>query len=313
MAESKLISFIMPAKNSSLFLQDAIYGVQNQTIGSWELIIIDDHSTDNTYNIAKKFSNEDNRINVYKNIGMGKVCALNYGYSLSKAGIIKCIDSDDMLHKEFLNQTCFKKCDALIHDAFVISSDFKKLGIAEMSSKYIKNNYKHCLKLFDSLPRWTWSFTKEIADKIFPIPENLPYEDLWFLLRIKKHTDNIIHIKKPLYYYRQHNNQTFGGVYNYSRNILIFRSERKLKYIEYLLQHYKAVWNNREDLVGILASAKEYHQLIIEYNVSIIKIIRSKLQLKLKIKIFVLRKTPWLAVLIKQNLQYIKRIKNKET
>ncbi|HOJ48978.1 MAG TPA: glycosyltransferase family 2 protein, partial [Bacillota bacterium] len=61
------VSVVMPAYNASKYIGQAIESVLNQTYVNFELIVIDDCSTDNTYDIIKKYSETDSRIKVVKN------------------------------------------------------------------------------------------------------------------------------------------------------------------------------------------------------------------------------------------------------
>ena len=68
------VSVLMPAYNASLYIKEAIESVLSQTFTDFELIIVDDCSTDDTWNVIKSF--KDKRIRAYrnkKNLGRGKV------------------------------------------------------------------------------------------------------------------------------------------------------------------------------------------------------------------------------------------------
>ena len=59
-----LISIITPFKNTSQFIAQCIESIQMQTEQHWELLIVDDHSTDNSFNIVKRYAVKDPRIKV---------------------------------------------------------------------------------------------------------------------------------------------------------------------------------------------------------------------------------------------------------
>ena len=82
-----------------------------------------------------------------------------------------------------------------------------------------------------SIPKWSWSFNRRLGDILFPMPETLPFEDVWISFLIKKNANKIYSIKEPVYLYRQHSGQTFGGIINYSKDIVIFRAKRLLRLI----------------------------------------------------------------------------------
>ena len=62
-----LVSIVMPAYNSEPFIEESIRSVQSQTYGDWELLIVDDCSTDKTISIANEIACGDSRIHVFQN------------------------------------------------------------------------------------------------------------------------------------------------------------------------------------------------------------------------------------------------------
>jgi len=92
-----LVSIIMPAYNCETYIEEAIKSVLNQSIDEWELIVIDDCSTDTTYNIARHIANKDDRIQVYQNEeNMGVAKTRNRGIALCQGEYIAFLDSDDV-------------------------------------------------------------------------------------------------------------------------------------------------------------------------------------------------------------------------
>lgn len=91
-----IISIITPAFNASAFISEMIQSVLNQTYYNWELIIVDDGSTDNTSEIIKGFANKDNRIKyIYQENGrQGK--ARNRAIKEAKGEYLAFLDADDL-------------------------------------------------------------------------------------------------------------------------------------------------------------------------------------------------------------------------
>jgi glycosyltransferase involved in cell wall biosynthesis len=90
------ISIIIPTYNRARYIAEAIKSVQNQTLREWEMIIIDDGSTDGTEKIIQDFLKTDLRISYFKNeknLGIAKT--RNRGVSLAKADYVAMLDSDD--------------------------------------------------------------------------------------------------------------------------------------------------------------------------------------------------------------------------
>lgn len=92
----------MPSYNTAKYIEYSIKSVLNQTYKNWELIIIDDCSTDQTDEVAKKFLG-DNRIKYYKNnVNSGAAISRNRALRLAKGRWIAFLDSDDIWHKRKL-------------------------------------------------------------------------------------------------------------------------------------------------------------------------------------------------------------------
>lgn len=96
-ADIPTISVLMPAYNAELFLADAIGSILQQTFKDFELIIVDDGSTDSTPNILSEFSKKDSRIRIIKNdSNLGIVQALNKGLLVCRGEYIVRMDADDI-------------------------------------------------------------------------------------------------------------------------------------------------------------------------------------------------------------------------
>ncbi len=92
-----LVSITLATRNNAGFLQEAIESIKNQTYANWELIIVDDGSTDGTEEYLKKICSEDLRISYTKNetsLGISK--SRNIACAKAKGEFIAVIDSDDM-------------------------------------------------------------------------------------------------------------------------------------------------------------------------------------------------------------------------
>lgn len=93
-----LVSIITPSYNSENYISQTIQSVQSQTMKDWEMIIIDDHSQDFTYDICLQFSEIDSRIKVFKQkTGLkGAAHARNTAIEKANGRYIAFLDSDDL-------------------------------------------------------------------------------------------------------------------------------------------------------------------------------------------------------------------------
>ena len=98
-----MVSIITPVFNCEKFLSECIDSVINQTFKEWELILVDDCSTDQSKSIIKDYVLKDSRIKFYffdKNVGAG--VARNKGIRIAQNRFIAFLDSDDYWHKDKL-------------------------------------------------------------------------------------------------------------------------------------------------------------------------------------------------------------------
>jgi len=143
----ELVSVIMPAYNCEKYIAEAIKSVINQTYTNWELIVVDDCSTDNTFEIITLLQNDNAKIRVFKNVFNSGVSATrNKGISESKGEWIAFLDSDDMWDE--------KKLDKQIRYAQV-----NKVGLIFTGAAYVDEN--------GNMYKW-----------VFEIPEKVSYKDL---------------------------------------------------------------------------------------------------------------------------------------
>ena len=91
-----LVSVITASFNSEAVIADAIHSVLGQTFSDWEMIIVDDGSTDATVKVVEKFLG-DKRIKLHRHsVNMGTVAARNRAIELARGSIIAILDSDDL-------------------------------------------------------------------------------------------------------------------------------------------------------------------------------------------------------------------------
>lgn len=146
---NNLVSVIMPIYNCENFIGYAVESVINQTYDSWELILVDDASTDNSFDIIKKYANKDSRIRFIRfNKNSGAAVARNKAIEVAKGRFIAFLDCDDMWKKEKLEKQIKFMVDndiAFSYSNFeVVSEDGKNLN--KLISPKNELDYKKMLK-----------------------------------------------------------------------------------------------------------------------------------------------------------------------
>jgi teichuronic acid biosynthesis glycosyltransferase TuaG len=212
----KLISIIMPAYNAEKFIEESINSVLEQTYINWELLVIDDGSTDRTSEIVRIKQNADNRIYYFfqENGKQGK--ARNRGIKESRGEYIAFLDSDDLWLPEKLKVT-FQEIIAggnslVFTDSYVFYGD--KKNISSLITLGVKNEMfqgeSGVLKFFEynRIPNLTVLVRREILNEVGGFSDAGVAEDyeMWLKLLAKGYSFTSINI--PLALYRIHTEST---------------------------------------------------------------------------------------------------------
>ena len=96
-----MITVIVPIYNSSSFLDKCISSVLSQSYADFELLLINDGSTDNSGEICDSYAQKDSRVRVIHKINGGVSSARNIGLDEAKGEWITFVDSDDWVHEDF--------------------------------------------------------------------------------------------------------------------------------------------------------------------------------------------------------------------
>ena len=102
---NKLASILIPVFNTEQFIAKAIESVLSQTYTHLEVVIVDDCSTDGTFDICKQYADKDNRIKLYQNkANLGMMANWNYGITLCSGTYWGKLDADDWWEPQFVEK-----------------------------------------------------------------------------------------------------------------------------------------------------------------------------------------------------------------
>ena len=138
-----LVSVIIPLYNAEKYISETIESVINQTYENWELLVVDDCSTDNSREIVKSFKQKDSRIRLIEseiNFG-GPARPRNIGIDNSQGEYIAFLDADDVWLKNKLEIQLNllienNNFDLLDANAYTIDEKSKKLGVLRIKKVY---------------------------------------------------------------------------------------------------------------------------------------------------------------------------------
>lgn len=208
------ISIIIPIYNAAKYLPACLNSVVNQTYQNLEIILVDDGSTDNSYQIAKSYAKKDPRIKLIHQENAKQSAARNHGIKLATGKYISFIDDDDEITEDFIEQLLLPFNEQNV-SLSVCGIRYKRLKQKTVNDVYI-NHLRHRRKnesrksyilyllaidgrMYSSVNKlYKTSIVKKIS-----FDKNLNFaEDTKFVLDYLNQTTGTIHfVLKPLYIY----------------------------------------------------------------------------------------------------------------
>lgn len=214
------ISIIIPVYNSEKYLYECLDSVLNQNFTDFEVLLINDGSTDNSGQICDDYAAKDARFKVFHKENGGVSTARNLGLDHAKGEWIAFMDSDDQLKEkyieELLNSTLYDSVDLVVQGYTAISVD-KKRKVSFGNDIVLSNDY---IKLFEEkeIFKYGYPFSKLFKNQIIRenklrFPERYSFaEDLSFFLAYLSYCKQIKFDEKYNYYYVSHPNSLSKSV-----------------------------------------------------------------------------------------------------
>lgn len=204
---SDLVSIIVPIYNVEKYLSQCLESIINQTYKNIEILLINDGSTDNSYEICSQYAKQDNRINLINKENGGSASAKNYGLKIAKGDYIGFVDSDDFINLnmiEYMVQTIKSSETDIIQCDFI--SMYKDTRIND--NTVLKENtisaegfLKLFLKEWKSSLFWNKLFKKEVIEGVY-FNEGRCIDDEFFTYKCVINSKSIAISNKQIYNYR---------------------------------------------------------------------------------------------------------------
>lgn len=208
-----MISVIVPVYNAEDYLREAILSVFSQTYKDWELILVNDGSTDSSPQICDNASLECRKVRVTHIENRGVSHARNTGIDMALGEYIIFLDADDTLSLQAL--------EILLNTALAHKVDIVSCNVSEVKEVHgynlLLNNHNPKPILLSPIKAASYSLYQHLIDnsvcgKLYSrhlwndlrFNENLRYEDLDICYRLFLKASSVAIIKETLYYYRQH-------------------------------------------------------------------------------------------------------------
>lgn len=226
----------MPVKNAGLYLSECLDSVRNQSYIEWELIAINDHSADDSYEVLKTASLEDDRIKVFHNEGDGIIQALRLAFKHSSGQMITRMDADDVMASNKLEVMSLALEDhGKGHLALGLVEYFSDGQLGEGYKRYAEwlngltatgenfsEIYKECV-----VPSPCWMIFKEDLNSCGAFDSDLYPEDYDLCFRFFMNGLKCIPSSEVLHYWRDHSERASRNDEHYLDNRF---TEIKVKY-----------------------------------------------------------------------------------
>lgn len=179
-----LVSFLIALYNKEKYVQECVDSCLNQTYQNIEVCIVDDGSTDKSFNIVKKLYSDNSRVKIYSfEKNQGKVSAYNKAYEMSSGDFYALVGADDVNLENrieiLLTRIIETKSNLSYGNLIKTDENLNKIGIFDGISfnksiqRILRNNFiSGGASLFD----------KHIAESVFPINREIIFEDWWISL-----------------------------------------------------------------------------------------------------------------------------------
>lgn len=232
---SVLLSVVSPVYNGSAYLTPFLESVLHQTFRDFELIMVDDGSTDESPKILQSYQEKDVRIRLIRQNHKGAGSARNVGFSQAKGQYIIFLDSDDWFKEDFfkimIDRITKDQSDVAVCEFFIYNQQTGErqiLAIAETGNQKIEKT-DLALDLFTP-NTWVKVYRTAFLKQNQLLFQEIPSCNDWsFVFASLACANKISVIREPLMYYRTQTSSSISS-YRYKRTKDIVRAIKQLKY-----------------------------------------------------------------------------------
>ncbi len=214
----------MPAKNAEPFIETCLQSIIQQSYSNWQLIVVNDHSTDGTVALLQKYAEKEGRLTILQNKGHGIINALNKGYKSAKGEYVTRMDADDIMPQKKL-ETMVSLCgknlvvtgkvryisDTTLREGYIYYQDW--LNRLVDSEAHYSEIYRECV-----IPSPCWMMYKETFDKVGGFHSETYPEDYDLCFRMYQHGIKVVSSKEVMHIWRDHPMRTSRNDNNYADN-----------------------------------------------------------------------------------------------
>ncbi len=234
-----LVSIVMPAYNAENHIHECLNSIIRQSYTNWELSIVDDFSSDRTWEIVQSFSKKDHRIRLFKNTNKGIIPALRLAFKKSSGEYITRMDADDIMKTTKIetllkiptdhNTSCVTNyveyfSDGKLQGGFIRYANWLN-GLIDKKAHW-KAIYQECV-----IPSPSWMMSRDVFESIGAFQSDRYPEDYDLCFRLYEAKIPVIGIPQVLHLWRDHPTRASRNDPNYMDQHFI---DLKLHYFDKL-------------------------------------------------------------------------------
>lgn len=251
------ISVIVPVYNCEKYIDRCINGILNQTFTDFELILMNDGSTDNSLEVCREYAKKDNRIHVFSQKNLGQAAARNNAVQKAQAEWLAFVDADDYTHPQLLRilysaitdeNVKIAMCGALQGDTL---PDTFCDSVENAQTKVITTDEENLLNLCKNEKYYYWVVWGKLINKSLflaaPLTEGRIYEDNAAVPRWLHTAQKVAITPAQLYFYRVNTSGTTKSgftskqldvLWAFEEQIVFFKNLGYTKLVTHLLSRY---------------------------------------------------------------------------
>lgn len=246
-----IISIIVPVYNVEEYLQRCIDSILNQSFKNFELILVNDGSTDNSLKICKEYLLNDPRVKIINKENGGLSSARNAGINIAKGRYIGFVDSDDWINKEMykiLYELCEKNNSDIAECRYTVTTG-NEMNLDNSSNLITILNNEEAIKSlytntsYGSVVSWNKLYRCELFKDI-KFPEGKLNEDQFTTYKLYYKSNKIVSIDKVLYYYFQSTKSIMRSEFTLKKLDAIEAIESSHKFFEENNLYDLVLWND---------------------------------------------------------------------
>lgn len=303
--KEKFVSVIVPIYNVEPYLKECIESILAQTWKNYEVILVDDGSTDLSGKLCDAYANENDKVRVIHKENGGLSSARNAGIEVSVGNYIAFVDSDDIIHPDYL-KVLVEIAES--QEADLVACDF----IKGENCQWIQNPAPQIeIRLGENILRkmndkdvivtvaWNKLYQRKFFDKYgLRYPEGKIHEDMFLTPQVLYHAKKMVITNQKLYFYRQRENSIMNTAFSLKQldglEAILFRiklfekwNETQLQQKEYeaLIRKCRYLYKKiktadekfypdicekiRDEMKGILQNPTAFHGLNLKYKLKL--------------------------------------------